>query len=213
MTARPPHGPLGTRLRAVHARVRRAIALRHALRATAAAIVLLVAAVTLALALPRTPLTAGLRLALFAIGALTAVAVAVRGAARETPRYDGWLESLEERFTDLRSWLRAALDLERAPAAHTSPELADAVRDEAVRRLATTPLTTSVPSVRATAPLVAMVAATASLAEPSRWHPPPRSTPGARCGRRVPPPRRSRWWSSRAASCWCRAPRSRCAPR
>lgn len=164
MTARPPHGPLGTRLRAVHARVRRAIALRHALRATAAAIVLLVAAVTLALALPRTPLTAGLRLALFAIGALTAVAVAVRGAARETPRYDGWLESLEERFTDLRSWLRAALDLERAPAAHTSPELADAVRDEAVRRLATTPLTTSVPSVRATAPLVAMVAATASLA-------------------------------------------------
>ena len=33
MTARPPHGPLGTRLRAVHARVRRAIALRHALHA------------------------------------------------------------------------------------------------------------------------------------------------------------------------------------
>lgn len=164
MTARPPHGPLGTRLRAVHARVRRAIALRHALRATAAAIVLLVAAVTLALALPRTPLTAGLRLALFAIGALAAVAVAVRGAARETPRYDGWLESLEERFTDLRSWLRAGLDLERAPAAHTSPELADAVRDEAVRRLATTPIATHVPAVRPGAPVVAMVAASASLA-------------------------------------------------
>ena len=52
MTTRPP-ASLQSRLRAAHARVRRALIARHALRATAAAVVLLAFCVTAGLALPR----------------------------------------------------------------------------------------------------------------------------------------------------------------
>ena len=68
MTPRPPATPLHAQLRSVHARVRRALVLRHALRASAAAMVLLAFAVTAALALPRTPGTAWARLVVFALG-------------------------------------------------------------------------------------------------------------------------------------------------
>ena len=52
MPPRPPDSPLSTRLLAVYGRVRRALVMRHALRASAAAVVLLAAAVTLGLTLP-----------------------------------------------------------------------------------------------------------------------------------------------------------------
>ena len=110
MTPRPPATPLHSQLRRVYARVRRALVLRHALRASTAAIVLLAFAVTAGLALPRTPGTAWARLLLFALGALVSLALATVATLRESPRWDTWLESLEAHFVDLRSWLRNALD-------------------------------------------------------------------------------------------------------
>ena len=70
MTTRPTDSPLHTRLMAVYGRVRRALVMRHALRASAAAVVLLAAAVTLGLTLPRTPGTAWARLLGFALGSV-----------------------------------------------------------------------------------------------------------------------------------------------
>ena len=162
MTDRP-HTPLRHRLRALHARLRGMLVLRHALRASAAAMVLLAAAVISALALPRTPLTAMLRLGLFVLGSSVALVAALVMLRRESPTWASWLESLETRFPELRSWLRTSLDLEATPDANTSRELADAVRDEAAKRLAATPLDSTLPSVRLRAPLVATLAATLSL--------------------------------------------------
>lgn len=163
MTPRPS-APLRARLLATYTRIRRARVTRQALRAGAAAIVLLVAAVTSGLALPRTPLTASLRLALFVVGGLVALGLALRTLQRESSSWDAWLESLEARFPELRSWLRNALDLEAAPDANTSGELAGAVRDEAGRRVAETPLDATIPSIEARRPSLVMLAATASLA-------------------------------------------------
>ena len=164
MTTRPTDSPLHTRLMAVYGRVRRALVMRHALRASAAAVVLLAAAVTLGLTLPRTPGTAWARLLGFALGSVAALAIAVRAAWRDSPRWDAWLESLEQRFADLRSWLRNALEFESTPASHTSDVLAGAVREQAARRLEGTPLDGTIPSLRARAPLVAVLAAVLSLA-------------------------------------------------
>src|SRR5262245_29612583 len=124
MTTRPPATPLARRLRDVFARVRRALLLRQVLRASAAAAVLLAAAVTAGLVLPSTPGTAWARLVLFLLGSLAALAVAVHALWRDSPRWDAWLESLELRFTGLRSWLRNALEFESERSAHTSGELA-----------------------------------------------------------------------------------------
>jgi hypothetical protein len=164
MTSRPST-PLEPRLAAAYARVRRALIGRHALRATAASLVLLVACVTAGLALPRDPATAGARLIVFVLGSLVALAVASFALWRETPRWAAWLESLEQHFPGLRSLLRNAIDLEhQAPsAAHTSGELADAVRGEAGRRLDAARLADTVPRLEARLPVVAILAATLSL--------------------------------------------------
>jgi len=163
MTSRPST-PLEPRLAAAHARVRRALIGRHALRATAASLVLLVACVTAGLALPRDPATASVRLAVFLLGSLVTLVAASLALWRETPRWDAWLESLEQRFPGLKSLLRNAIDLERAPVGeHTSGELADAVRGEAGRRIEAAALGDTVPRLEARAPVVAMLAATLSL--------------------------------------------------
>ena len=163
MTTRPPSSPLHSRLRTVYARVRRALVLRHALRAAAATAVLLAFGVTAGLALPRTPGMAWARLSTVLLGSAAALAVAVAGARRDAPAWDAWLEALEGRYAQLRSWLRNALDLEAAPLLHTSGELAEAVRGETVRRLAETPVDETVPPVQSRAPIVATSAALLSL--------------------------------------------------
>src|SRR6266508_1448368 len=175
MTTRPP-ASLQSRLRAAHARVRRALIARHALRATAAAVVLLTFCVTAGLALPRDPVTAGLRLGLFALGSLAALAYATLALRRETPRWETWLESLERRFTDIRSWVRNAIDLEKAAAparaagaqgsnapSHTSGELADAVRAHAEHRLDGVPLRDTVPPIAGRSAFLGIAAAGLSL--------------------------------------------------
>src|SRR5256885_2566278 len=170
MTSRSPV-PLRSRLRAAHPRVRRAPIARHALRATAAALVLLAFCVTAGLALPRDPSTAVLRLGVFVLGTCVALAMAMRALWRDFPRWDAWLESLEGRFTDLRSWLRNALDMEQeeresggsGPAPHTSGELADAVQERAARRLDGTPLGETVPPPAARNAVPRIAVATPSL--------------------------------------------------
>jgi len=178
MTSRPPSPALHPRLVDAYARVRRALIGRHVLRATAASLVLLAFCVTAGLALPRDPVTSGMRLLLFGLGTLVALLLASFALWRDTPRWDAWLESLEGRFPELRSFLRNAIDLERAErgavahgaaaqgsnaAAHTSADLAGAVLDEAGRRLAGSPLGDTVPKLTARGPVAAMLAATLSL--------------------------------------------------
>jgi hypothetical protein len=153
--------------------VRRAIVWRHALRASAAAMVLLSAGVTAGLALPRTPGTAWARLVLILAGAVAALAVAVRGALRDSPRWDAWLEALEERFASIRSWVRNALDLEARPGEHTSGELAIAVREQARRRLEEVPLDRTIPPLRARVPLTAIAAAVLALVASAALAPEP----------------------------------------
>lgn len=162
MTSRPS-APLRARLLQTHARIRRARVTRQALRATTAAIVLLVVMVTCGLALPRNPLTASVRLTLFALGTLVALGLALRTLRRESSSWDSWLESLENRFPTLRSWLRNALDLESARDTNTSNELAAAVREEAARRLADTPLDTTIPPLEARTPVFATLASVLSF--------------------------------------------------
>src|SRR5258706_161344 len=170
MPSRPPATPLHAQLRSVHARVRRALVLRHALRASAATCVLLAFAVTAGLALPRTPGTAWVRLALFAVGGLASLVLAASAVARETPGWDHWLESLEARFSDLRSWLRNALDLEAASAEHTSSELAGALRGEAAHPLHATPLGSTLPSLAARTPAIAASAVRVGGLTSPRYH-------------------------------------------
>src|SRR5215472_9882977 len=175
MTSRPPIPPLEPQLLAAHARVRRALVTRHALRATAASLVLLVACVTAGLALPRDTFTAGARLVVFVLGSVAALVVASIAMWRETPRWDAWLESLEQVFPGLRSLLRNAIDLEHegSGATHTSGDLAGAVRDAAARRLAEAPLRDTVPALRARVPLLASAAATLSLVTATLLSPAP----------------------------------------
>src|SRR5689334_8705019 len=163
MTDRAPAPSLTHLLRRAHARVRRAWMARAVLRAAAAAAALLAAAVAAGLALPLSPATARARLALFLGGSLAALALALAGLARRSPRWTAWLETVEARFPDVRSWLRNALDLEARPPAHTSPELAAALRAETARRLERVPLARLAPPLRPRAPLAAAAAATALL--------------------------------------------------
>jgi hypothetical protein len=156
--------PLRRELTRHHRALRRALIARHALRAAAAIAVAIGAAVLLGLALPVSPASAALRLALVALAGLAALAWAVRRTALETPAFDRFLERAEGRFPGLRSWLRNALDVEARPPAHASSELASAVVAETSRRLAVVPLATLVPPLAARGPALAMVAVAATIA-------------------------------------------------
>lgn len=164
MTGHPPTAPLRQPLARAHAMVRRALALRSSLAATARVALALASMVALGLALPVSPATAWLRLALFGAASLVALGLAVRRFLAEAPRFDGWLEQVESRFPETRSWLRNALDLERRPDPHTSQELAAALQQETARRLATVPLATLTPPLAARRSLAGVGAAVALLA-------------------------------------------------
>jgi len=164
MTGHPPTAPLRQPLARAHAAVRRALALRSSLAATARVAIALSLAVALGLALPVSPATAWLRLTLFGATALVALGLAVRRFVAEAPRFDGWLEQVESRFPETRSWLRNALDLERRPDPHTSAELSVALQQETARRLATVPLATLTPELGARRAIAGLGAALAVLA-------------------------------------------------
>ncbi len=155
--------PLQLRLARSHRAARTALALHHALRA-AAALCALVALVVLA----GVPLDFGAgfawtRAALAAFAGLVVLARTLASAHAATPRFEAWVEHVEQRFPTVRSWLRNALDLELAPLAHTSASLATALREETARRLEGVPLATLSPPIRPRGPLSAIGAAGAAL--------------------------------------------------
>lgn len=164
MTERASSPSLSTQLRRRHAAVRGALVARHALRAAAACAALLAVAFSAGVALPGGPGASLARLALLAIAAAAAVALSVRAFLAAAPRFEAWLESVETRFPELRSWLRNALDLESARDTNTSGELAGALREEAARRLAGVPLAQARPAVAPRAPLAVLGAAAALVA-------------------------------------------------
>ncbi len=161
MTERASSHTLRSRLQRQHAAVRGALVARHAWRAAAACAALVAVAFSAGVALPGGPGASLARLVLLALAALAALALSVRAFLRAAPRFDPWLEGLETRFPELRSWLRNALDLESTSDANTSGELAGAVRDEAARRLAGVPLAQARPAVAARTPLAVLGGAAA----------------------------------------------------
>ncbi len=163
MPQHPSVPALGRLLAGAHARLRRTRVLREALQAASRFTLALTAVVALGVVLPLSPATATARLALLAAGATVLAALAVREVWRHTPRLDGWLEQVETRFPEVRSWLRNALDLERRPPAHGSTELADAVRHEAAKRLTGVPLRTLEPSLGLRGVLARTAGAAATL--------------------------------------------------
>ena len=162
-----PHAPTGTLDRLIrrhHAALRRALVLRHALRAAGRIAVVVALAVALGLPGRDSVGLAWLRLGAVAAAALAALAAAVAGFRRACPSRDAYLQRIEEHFPVARSWLRNALDFARRPPAHTSPELARAVGEEAARRLEGVPLEALRPRVAARRPLLAMAVSLAALA-------------------------------------------------
>jgi hypothetical protein len=155
----PTQHPLRSILSRHHGAVRRALMARHALRAAAGAILAIVLAVALGMLLPLIPATATLRLALVILAGAAFVALAVLGFRRAAPAFDAYLERVEQRFPEIRSWLRNALDFERQMPAHGSAELAHAVSEETARRLAAVPVGMIAPRVEPRRPLLAMAGA------------------------------------------------------
>jgi hypothetical protein len=159
-----PAVPLDRLISRHHAALRRALVLRHALRASGRIAAIVALGVVLGLAGPGTVALAWARLAAVALSALAALAVALVGFRRAWPSHDAYLQRIEDRFPAARSWLRNALDFARRPPAHTSAELVRAVGEEAARRLDGVPLEALRPRVAARRPLVTMVLSLAVLA-------------------------------------------------
>lgn len=153
------HPSLKSRLERHHGALRRRLIARHALRAFGIAAPALAAAVLAGAVLPLGPVAAWLRLAALAALISLAAAWAALATLRRSPRFVRYLEQVEGRFPEVRSWLRNALELEARPTPDTSPELARALRSETVRRLDRVPLETLRTPVRPAPPLIAAGAA------------------------------------------------------
>ena len=159
----PTRLPLRSILARHHGAVRRSLVARHALRAAAGAAAVIVFAVALGMLLPLVPATAWLRLVLVTLGAAAFTVLAALAFRRAAPGFDGYLERVEQRFPEIRSWLRNALDFERELPAHGSRELAQAVADQTAERFATVPVRTLTPRIEPRRPLLAMLGAVALL--------------------------------------------------
>lgn len=161
----PPAGPrLSRPLHAHYAAVVRALIVRHALGAAGLAALALAVAVAAGVALPLSPATAWARLTVAGVALLFALGLAIAAFRRERPAFERYLETIEERFPAMRSWLRNALDFESGPPAHTSAELHAALGREAAERVAGLPLGTLRPAVRPMRPLAALAAALVVIA-------------------------------------------------
>ncbi|HKQ59455.1 MAG TPA: hypothetical protein VJY35_16445, partial [Candidatus Eisenbacteria bacterium] len=159
MKPREPETPLQHVLSRHHRAVRRVLVMRHALRGAAIVCAVVTFAVLVGVAFQAGPGFAWTRLVLTAACGLVAIAAAVLGFRRAAPAFDAWLEHIESRFPELRSWLRNALDLEASPPPDTSPALAKALGAETATRLGHTPIATLTPRVQARRPLLVIGAA------------------------------------------------------
>jgi hypothetical protein len=173
MDSRPRMTPLLRTLTGRYGARTRALALRLGLRATAAVAAFLALAVAAGTLVAMGPAAASVRLAVVALAGLGALAWAARGAARLSLGFEGYLERIEQRFPEVRSWLRNALDFERRAPRDTSEELARALREEAGRRLGSVPLEQLSPRLEPRAPGLVLGAALAvvlvmGVASPAR---------------------------------------------
>src|SRR5262245_33081267 len=123
MNSRLRHTPLRSALLGRFSARTRAVALRLALRASAAAAMALALCVALGVLFPGEAV-AWARLIVLTLAVLGALAWAAAGAARLSIGFEDYLERIERRFPEVRSWLRNALDFEARPPRDTSEELA-----------------------------------------------------------------------------------------
>ena len=163
MTSQAPEHALLRTLHRHYASLRRAWIGRHALRAAAAIAAGLTLAVAVGFALSGGTSLALARLAFVVLAAAAVLVVAVRSQLRSVPRFDTWLQRIEERFPDVRSWLRNALELEGAPPPHTSAELARALSSETARRLEQVPVRALAPRLNPRRPLLVLLGSIVAL--------------------------------------------------
>jgi hypothetical protein len=159
----PTRQPLHQVLARHYDAVRRSLLAHHTLRAAAAAMTAIVLAVLAGMWLPLLPATAMLRLAAVVVSAAVCIAIAAVAFRRALPAFDGYLEQIETRFPEIRSWLRNALDFERRPPAHGSQELATAVAEQTAQRFAGVPVDTLRPRVAARRPVLMMIGAALAI--------------------------------------------------
>src|SRR5262249_21364291 len=113
---------------------------------------------------PLGPLGAWLRvMALAGAVAIATILLALRLRGR-LPGWDGFLQQVEARFPDLRSWIRNAVDFAPGAGAHTSAERPRARGQGAARRAERTALAALHPRLEPGRPLVAAGAAAALVA-------------------------------------------------
>jgi hypothetical protein len=158
---RVPKTPLHELLTRHHRAVHRALVARLALRAAAALALALALAVAEGAAFLPGPGVAWARLVLLLFAFAYAIAAAVLAFRREAPAFDAWLEGIEHRFPELRSWLRNAVELAAAPPPDSSPALARAVSEETGRRLESTALQGLRPRLAPRRPFLALAGAIA----------------------------------------------------
>jgi len=158
-----PDRPLHHTLRRHYDALRHALLLRHALRASAGTTLVLTLAVLFGVVAPLGPLGSWARLVLVAALALAILVLALGRFLRARPGFAVYLESVEGRFPEVRSWLRNALDFDQAPPLDTSVELTQAVSAETARRLEGVPLAGLRPAIGPRGPLLAMLGALAAL--------------------------------------------------
>ena len=132
---------------------------RHALRAAAFSNLFIAIAAAAGMLLPVAPGTAWARLIVVLAATVGAVVFAVRAVRASSPAFDAFLETVEERFPKVRSWLRNGLDFEAETPEHGSIELARAVSDQTAERLATVPVQTLTPKIEPRRPTLLMLGA------------------------------------------------------
>ena len=159
MSSRVPDTSIRRRLVRHYDALRRALVTRHALLAAAVSTLTIALAVAAGVAFPSGISGAWARLLGMLAVSVIALVLAVRAVARAVPGFDRYLEHVEDRFPEVRSWLRNALDLEAHPPVHTSAELAQAVSRETAGRLEHVPLRTLTPAVEPRRPVLLMAGA------------------------------------------------------
>src|SRR5262245_10874907 len=158
MIQRVPN-PLYQLLARHHRAVHRILIVRLALRAIAVLALALALAVAAGAAFLPAPEVAWARLLLLIAAAALAIVSAVCSFRREAPGFDAWLEAIEHRFPDLRSWLRNAVDLGAGPPPDSSPALARAVTEETARRVESTALGALRPRIASRRPFLMLAGA------------------------------------------------------
>src|SRR5438477_11847095 len=144
---RAPESRLGHPLEGHHRRHRCALLIRHALRGASWSALAITLAVGLGLLFATGSGGAWLRLTALVLAVVLAALVSARGFVSESLTLDAFLERVEQRFPALRSWIRNAVDFERAPLEHVSGDLAGALREEAARRLDGEPIESLTPKI------------------------------------------------------------------